>query len=544
MIRSNAQGRQGGDSVAYRIGMDVGGTNTDVVLLNDNHQVVAKTKRPDSSDIMTGIREAVQDVLTSSQVNPAEITHAMLGTTQVTNAIIERRDLNDVVIVRLGAPATRAVKPLAGWPVDLRDRYQPFSFIVEGGHEYDGREIAPLNETELYRIAREVKGRVQAVAITGVFSPVNPAHEERAAAIFREVLGEDIHISLSYQIGSVGLLERENATVLNAAVANVAKRAALSFQRALEDLGVHAQLYLTQNDGTLMSVEYALMYPILTIACGPTNSMRGAAYLTGLKDGIVVDVGGTSTDVGVLVNGFPRESLVAVEVGGVRTNFRMPDLFSIGIGGGSVVHSEGGRISVGPRSVGYRIVEEGLCFGGHTVTLTDVAVALGKARVGTHPVDLDRSLAQQAYDVAVEAVADAIDRMKTSAGKVPLVLVGGGSVLLPDEFDGVSEVHRPDNYDVANAIGAAIAQVSGRVDRIFAMENTSREKVLEEATSIATAEAIRAGADPGSVEVVEVEEVPIAYLPGNAVRVKVTVAGTLASYGSGVTRQGNIHENH
>ncbi|MBX6354003.1 MAG: hydantoinase/oxoprolinase family protein [Thermoflavifilum sp.] len=525
--------------MAYRIGIDVGGTNTDVVLLNEQHQVLAKTKRPDSADILTGIRLAVEDVLRLSGVDPSQITHAMLGTTQVTNAIIERRDLNDVVIIRLGAPATRAVKPLAGWPADLRERYQPYAYIVEGGHEYDGREISTLNETELYRIAREVKGRVQAVAITGVFSPVNPAHEERAAAIFREVLGEDVHISLSYQIGSVGLLERENATVLNAAVAAVAKRAALSFKQALAHLGIHADLYLTQNDGTLMSVDYALMYPILTIACGPTNSMRGAAYLTGLKDAIVVDVGGTSTDVGVLVNGFPRESLVAVEVGGVRTNFRMPDLFSIGIGGGSVVQASGPSVTVGPRSVGYRIVEEGLCFGGRTVTFTDAAVALGKAKVGTHPVTLDAALASAAYDVAVQAVTDAIDRMKTSAGKVPLILVGGGSVLLPDEFAGVSEVHRPDHFDVANAIGAAIAQVSGRVDRIFAMEHTSREKVLEEAVSIATAEAIRAGADPGSVEVVEIEEVPIAYLPGNAVRVKVTVAGTLASYGTSAAIQGD-----
>jgi N-methylhydantoinase A/oxoprolinase/acetone carboxylase beta subunit len=519
-------------AMSYRLGIDVGGTNTDVVLLDAENRVIAKTKRPDSSDIVTGIREAVREVLEKSQVDPSAITHAMLGTTQVTNAIIERRELNDVAVVRLGAPATRAVQPLAGWPEDLRRRYQTFSYIVGGGHEFDGREIAPLDEKELYRIANEVRGQVGAVAISGVFSPVNAAHEERAAAIFREVLGEDIPISLSHQIGSVGLLERENATVLNAAVAKVAKRATLSFQDALTSLGVHANLYLAQNDGTLMSVEYALLYPILTIACGPTNSMRGAAYLTGLKNAIVVDVGGTSTDVGVLVNGFPRESFVAVEVGGVRTNFRMPDLFSIGLGGGSIVREADGLIHIGPNSVGYRIVQEGLCFGGKTATFTDVAVALGHARVGTEPVGLPQHLAEKAYGLAIARVTEAIDRMKTSAAPVPLILVGGGSVLLPDEFEGVSEVLRPDHYDVANAIGAAIAQVSGRVDRIFAMENKSREEVLEEAKAIAFSEAIRAGADAATLEVVEMEEVPIAYLPGNAVRVKVTAAGTLASYGS------------
>ncbi|MCL6627816.1 MAG: hydantoinase/oxoprolinase family protein, partial [Alicyclobacillus shizuokensis] len=465
-----------------------------------------------------------------SGVDPVAISQAMLGTTQVTNAIIERRDLNDVAVVRLGAPATRAVQPLAGWPEDLRRRYQRFSYIVGGGHEFDGREIAPLDEKELTRIAREVKGQVGAVAISSVFSPVNAAHEERAAVIFREELGEDTPISLSHQIGSVGLLERENATVLNAAVSKVAKRATVSFQEALASIGIHANLYLAQNDGTLMSVEYALLYPILTIACGPTNSMRGAAYLTGLKDAMVVDVGGTSTDVGVLVHGFPRESFIAVEVGGVRTNFRMPDLFSIGLGGGSVVRDLDGDLQIGPDSVGYRIVEEGRCFGGSQTTFTDIAVALGRARVGTHPVTLPRNRAQAAYDLAIARVTEAIDRMKTSASAVPLILVGGGSVLLPDAFEGVSEVYRPDNYDVANAIGAAIAQVSGRVDRIFAMDHRSREEVLEEAQAIAFSEAIRAGADASTLEVVEMEEVPIAYLPGNAVRVKVTAAGTLASY--------------
>ncbi|MFB5190616.1 hydantoinase/oxoprolinase family protein [Alicyclobacillus fastidiosus] len=516
--------------MSYRLGIDVGGTNTDVVLLDRENAVVAKTKTAVTADIVSGIRAGVGTVLQQSGVDGGDITHAMLGTTQVTNAIIERRELNDVAIVRLGAPATRAVKPLAGWPEDLRERYTQYSWIVGGGHEFDGREIAPLDEAELTAIAESVKGKVQAVAITGVFSPVNTDHEERAARIFRDILGEDIPISLSYQLGSVGLLERENATVLNAAVSNVAKRATLSFQQALADLDVHAALYLAQNDGTLMSVEYALLYPILTIACGPTNSMRGAAYLTGLKNAIVVDVGGTSTDVGVLVNGFPRESFVAVDVGGVRTNFRMPDLYSIGLGGGSRVAEVDGKVQVGPKSVGYRIVQEGRAFGGDTTTFTDVVVSLGKAKVGTHPVELPEELAHSAYEVAIDKTAEAIDRMKTSAEATPLILVGGGSVLLPSEFEGVSEVYRPENFDVANAIGAAIAQVSGRVDRIFAMDQKSREEVLAEAKSIATAEAIRAGAEASTIEVVEIEEVPIAYLPGNAVRIKVTVAGTLASY--------------
>ncbi|MEZ4571318.1 MAG: hydantoinase/oxoprolinase family protein [Thermomicrobiales bacterium] len=94
-------------------------------------------------------------------------------------------------------------------------------------------------------------------------------------------------------------------------------------------------MFFSQNDGTLMALEYATRYPILTVASGPANSIRGAAFLSRLEDAIVVDVGGTSTDIGILVKGFPRESSIAVDIGGVRTNFRMPDLISIALGGGT-----------------------------------------------------------------------------------------------------------------------------------------------------------------------------------------------------------------
>jgi N-methylhydantoinase A/oxoprolinase/acetone carboxylase beta subunit len=124
-------------------------------------------------------------------------------------------------------------------------------------------------------------------------------------------------------------------------------------------------------------------------------------------------------------------------------------------------------------------------------------------------------------------IEDAVDRMKTSAADVPLIAVGGGSILLPETLSGVSEVHKPAHFDVANAIGAAISQVSGEVDRVFALENRSREDALRSAQEQAFSQAVRAGADPGSLELIELEEIPLAYLPGNAVRLKAKVAGRL-----------------
>ena len=134
-------------------------------------------------------------------------------------------------------------------------------------------------------------------------------------------MGEDVHVSISSEIGSMGLIERENAAILNAALYQVADRFTEGFARSLAEEGVtNADVYLSQNDGTLMTMEYARRYPILTIACGPTNSIRGASYLSNLSNAVVIDVGGTTTDLGMIQNGFPRESGVAVTIGGVRTN--------------------------------------------------------------------------------------------------------------------------------------------------------------------------------------------------------------------------------
>lgn len=514
----------------YRVGIDVGGTHTDAVLLDEKNTVIAETKSPTTEDVATGIYHAMHKIISDANVPRDQIHYAMLGTTHCTNAIVERKRLNHIAVVRIGAPATLAVKPLIGVPEDLREALGKHVYLVRGGHEFDGREITTLDTHYLFQIAREVKGKVDSIAITSVFSPVSQDHEHRASEIFREVLGDEVAISLSSEIGSVGLLERENATILNAAVVNVAKTAAEGFIQALENEGIKARVFFGQNDGTLMSVGYAVKYPIFTVACGPTNSLRGASYLSQLSDAIVVDVGGTTSDAGVLVNSFPRESSLAVEIGGARTNFRMPDLISIGLGGGTIVRiRDNGEFTIGPDSVGYRLPEKGLIFGGDTLTTTDVAVALGKVELGDPEkvAHLDKKVMQQVYGRMVEMVEEAIDKMKTSAAPVPVILVGGGSVLLPDSLKGASRVIRPEHSGVANAIGSAIAQVSGQIEKIYVLDEIGREQALESAKSQAKQEAIKAGADPSSLVIVDVEDVPLAYLPGNATRIRVKAAGEL-----------------
>ena len=340
-------------------------------------------------------------------------------------------------------------------------------------------------------------------------------------------------ISLSHELGRIGLIERENATIMNACLRDLAVDIVEAFRASLAASGIEAPLYLSQNDGTLMQVEYAERYPVATFASGPTNSMRGAAFLSGLSDCAVVDIGGTTSDVGMLVNGFPREASVAVDVGGVRTNFRMPDVLSLGIGGGSLVQPDG---AVGPESVGYELTRRALVFGGDTLTATDLVVASGRADVGdaTRVAGLDRSLVEGALARIERSVAETVDRMKTSAGPIPVVVVGGGSILLGERLAGASELRRPEHHAVANAIGAAIAQIGGEVDQIVSLESRTREEALDEARAEATERAVAAGASRESVEIVDVEEVPLAYLPGNATRIRVKAVGELVLGGDAV----------
>ena len=510
-----------------RIGVDVGGTNTDAVLMG-GASVAATHKTPTTANVSSGIVSALEHVLASGACPPDQVTAVMIGTTHFTNAVVERRRLLDTAAVRLALPANTALPPMVDWPSALRDAVGNHTYLVHGGNEFNGRVLSPLDEHEIREVAADIrKKEIRSAAVTSVFSPVTAEMEERAAEILLEEI-PDLYVTLSSDIGRIGLLERENAAILNASLRELAKAVVSSFRSALDDLGIDAAFYVSQNDGTLMGSEFAEKYPILTFASGPTNSMRGAALLSGVRDAVVVDIGGTTSDVGVLVNGFPREASTEVDIGEVRTNFRMPDIISIGLGGGSIVRADG-DLTIGPDSVGYELQQRALVFGGDTLTATDVAVAAGLAEVGDPNLvaGLDRAVVEAALAEIQRLVERAVDRIKTSADPVPVVLVGGGTILVGDALVGASKLIKPEHASVANAMGAAIAQAGGEIDRVFSMDGSSRDAVLEEARADATARAIAAGADPESVTIVEVDEIPLTYMPGNEVRIRVKAVGDL-----------------
>jgi len=510
-----------------RIGIDVGGTNTDAVLM-DGLDVLGWRKTPTTPDVGLGIIEVLRELLAETKVSAADVQAVMIGTTHFTNAIVERRRLVEVAAIRLGLPATRSLPPLTDWPADLAAAMGRHRYMLRGGNEFDGREIAALDELALREVAKDIRRKgITAAAITSVFSPVTAEMETRAGEILAEEV-PGLRLSLSHEIGRIGLLERENATVMNACLVDLAFAVVSSFRRALHELKIEAPFFISQNDGTLMAPHHVERYPVLTFASGPTNSMRGAALLAGLKEAMVVDIGGTTSDVGMLMRGFPREAAVSVDIGGVRTNFRMPDVLAIGLGGGSLVRDDGARI--GPDSVGYELTSKALAFGGDILTTTDIVVAAGLEQIGdpSRVKHLSKSLIKTALDT-IHAMADAaVDRMKTSAEPMPVILVGGGAILVSRGLPSASEVVRPAHATVANAIGAAVAQVGGEVDRVFAVEGQTREAVLDIAKQEATDRAVAAGADKATVKIVDVDDVPLAYLPGNATRIRVKAVGDLS----------------
>ncbi|WP_086667937.1 hydantoinase/oxoprolinase N-terminal domain-containing protein [Lentzea kentuckyensis] len=510
------------------IGIDVGGTNTDAVLL-EGRRVLAECKRTTTADVTTGIVAAVGGLRQQLAFNPAAIKAVMIGTTHFVNAVVEGRGLARTAAVRLGLPATKALPPFVDWPQRLRQVIGGHAYLCHGGHEYDGRVISPLDEDELRAVAADIAAKgVRSVAISSVFSLVNDDFERQAAEILTAEV-PDLFVSFSHEIGRLGLLERENATIINAALRELAGQIADGLTESLTAQGIGAPLYLSQNDGTLMDLEYARCYPVATFFSGPTNSMRGGAFLSGLDDCVVIDVGGTTTDVGMLRNGFPREASSQVLISGVRTNFRMPEVLSFGLGGGSLVRQGPNGVEVGPDSVGFRLPQQALVFGGDTLTATDVAVAAGLADIGDKALvrHLDRTLVSSVLDHVSDRIAAQVDRMRTCPASLSVVLVGGGSVLVPDGIEGASDVIRPAHHAFANAIGAAIAQVGGEVDRVFAMAPDRRDEVLDAARQEAVDRAVAAGAKADTVRIVAVEEIPLAYLPGNASRVRARAVGDL-----------------
>ncbi|KAN0112468.1 DUF917 domain containing protein [Hyaloscypha variabilis] len=514
-----------------RIGVDVGGTNTDGVIIDPSRSsepdrgIVAWHKASTTGNPSDGINNAITAMFSKSKIDPKEVASVTIGTTHFINAVVERdaTRLAKVAVIRLCGPFSKGVPPCIDWPAQLRELVLGHYCLVDGGLEVDGNLIAEIDEGQIRKQAEIIKAKgIKSIVVNGIFSPVDILYkqEETAAEIIQKIFPE-ADIVISKDVANLGFLERENAAILNASIMSFAKKTISSFRSAISRLELRCSVFITQNDGTILLASAASKLPIRTFSSGPTNSMRGAAFLTqnDVKEAVmVVDIGGTTTDVGLLLaNGFPRQAAAFSEISGVRTNFSYPDVRSIGLGGGSIVRKhDDGRLTIGPDSVGYQLPQKAIIFGGDVATATDYTV-LGDAisDVGDRSLVLQTTMGKNLSEfkaVVKKMLERAIDTMKTSANDIPVLLVGGGAIIAPDSLSGASKVVKPEWSGVANAIGAATARVSGIIDTIESTESKTSSEVMETISKRAIQKAIENGAKAETVQVVEMDHLPLQYI--------------------------------
>ncbi len=513
----------------YTIGIDIGGTHIDGVLLDNQGKNHAWGKTTTTALLNEGVKIILEQLLKQAAIPPNAIDSVVIGTTHATNAILEGKDLLKVGLLRLLDGKPRFPSAGFGWPHFLKQKVIGACETCEGGYECDGRASSRFNRQEIKAaIQGLLENEVEAISVVGAFSPLNGYQEQEVGILIQELAGAEFPFSLSHQIGGIGLIERENAALLNSALKKVIANGFNSMECVLKQLNIQASLWLTQNNGSLLSLEDAIHFPIKTIGAGPTNSFMGASRLCGIHEAIVVDIGGTSTDIGIIEGGYARSSLQAAAIGGVPLHFAMPDMVSLALGGGSHVQIRDGQsFQVGPQSVSRKLQQLSRVFGGPTLTLTDAGVAAGCLLVEggkRDKIGLSSLEAKEIVKDVCQQIHQSILRLRGNRHEFPVILVGGGASLLQPLFQDFGlKGWMPAEAAVANAYGAGLAEVSSLVDVVVSLKE--REKILEQLKEQAKAQAIAKGADPNQVRIAAVSILPFAYTSEALAKVVMTASG-------------------
>ncbi len=323
----------------YLIGVDTGGTYTDAAVIEaDGHKVIASAKAiTTKGDLAIGVTGAITAAIASLPLGlrPQDISLVSVSTTLATNAIVEGHG-SAVGVILIGfdqamAGRTGIAKAFPGMPIAL----------IGGGHDHNGDAAAPLDLTALQTAAQAMA--VDAFAIASAFAVRNPAHEIAARELVVILTGKPVTLSTELT-SSLDAPRRALTAVLNARLISRVSMLIDAVKRSMTHLGIVCPLMIVKGDGTLALAEKVALRPIETVLSGPAASLVGAAWLSGLKDFIMSDMGGTTTDLGVLADGRPRITEQGAEVGGWRTMVKAIDVRTIGLGGDS-------EISVGPNGV-------------------------------------------------------------------------------------------------------------------------------------------------------------------------------------------------
>lgn len=512
----------------------------------------ASHKAPTTNNVILSVQETLSVLLSKSSVDRDEIAATAIGTTHFINAIIERDSarLERVAVLRLASYNFSAgTPPFADWPDDLKMLIQGHWAIIPGGCNIEGTLIADVDDDAVREQAEIIKTKgLKNIVITGIGSPSDLRyHQEQRVRDILEASFKDsqweVDITCSRDIAGMGLLARENASILNSAILHFARRTIRAFTIAMRHVGLRCPLYLTSNTGHLLSLSEAARFPIKIFSSGATNSIRGAAFLVGSEidqaGSVVVDIGGTSTDVGYLLkNGYPRLSKSYSDVAGVKVNLEIPSVESVALGGGSILHinSDNSQIRLGPESVGHELSTRALCFGGSTTTATDVVVASGDFSLGTDKVNIDYEVIAGAKARIKKMLETTIDHSKLSPEPCPVILVGGGWILCPDQLNGVHKIIVPEHAGVANAIGAAMAQISASSHLIW--EGADIQGGIKIVQEKAIQEAIEKGGVGHDVTILNVEAAGVPYIQDQtAIKVEVAMPPDHAK----LSQRGSVH---
>ncbi|MCF8044769.1 MAG: hydantoinase/oxoprolinase family protein [Desulfarculaceae bacterium] len=459
------------------IGLDVGGTHTDAVLLS-NRGFEKKVKVPTETanlfnTVLTGIQELLADT------SPEKIKRIVLSTTLTTNAVVRRNTTPAGTIVSSGP----GINPESF-------RTDSNYHVVKGSIDHRGREKESIDENEIEKIAEtlEKKG-IEYVAVIGKFSVRNPSHE----ILIKRILNRRFKkIFLGHHVsGNLNFPRRIATTYLNAVVYGMHKDFFTAVKDSLEQMGIKAPIMLLKADGGTMNLDASMEYPGQTILSGPAASIMGAIpHAAAGKDTLVLDIGGTTTDISILVDKTPILEPVGIRRGVYKSLIRSLKTYSEAIGGDSVVRADNGSLTVGPERLG-----PAMAFDGPAPTPTDAVIHLGimetgdrdKARsgmeriaesLGVSPDEAAESIFKRTCEIILENSNKMVDRINSKPvytvheflegyrikPESILLLGGPAEYFAPkiEELSGIETTAVPCS-SVANAIGAALARTTCEV---------------------------------------------------------------------------------
>jgi N-methylhydantoinase A/oxoprolinase/acetone carboxylase beta subunit len=332
------------DNSSLVLGIDTGGTYTDGVLLEYyTRQVLASRKSLTTKrDFAIGIEKVIEGI---DIEDPADIRMVSVSTTLATNAIAEGKGKR-VALLLIG------YDPELVASFRMEDRFvTPRFYYFAGGHDLYGREKENLDLPRILAKVNEIKGQIDAIAVSSYFSPLNPEHENRVYKAVSSIC--DLPVVLGHQLSTrLGSVERATTAALNASLLAVLQDFIVAVRRAMEVRKIRAPLMVVRGDGTLMSDEFAARTPVETIHSGPAASAIGGRFLSRLDDTLVIDVGGTTTDIALIVDGQVTVSEEGATVGTYKTSVSAADLLSIALGGDSHIHlNRERRLAIGPERV-------------------------------------------------------------------------------------------------------------------------------------------------------------------------------------------------